>query len=159
MKYLNFFILSCLVLLSYTSTSYGFSNSKDWCLPQNKYQRNIPFHKLEEGNKCPSNTYSITDKRALKILLFDYGGYINKIIESGDICNDTYKNYSYLRALIKDKKNLDCKKILQNLADKKVKEALNIALAQKKVKEEARKKTLAEKKAEEEEKIRALAEK
>jgi hypothetical protein len=159
MKYLNFIILSCLVLLSYTSSSYGFSNSKDWCLPQNKYQRNIPFHKLEDGNKCPSNTYSITDKRALKILLFDYGGYINKIIESGDICNDTYKNYSYLRALIKDKKNLDCKKILQNLADKKVKEALNIALAQKKVEEEALKKTLAEKKAEEESKIRALAEK
>lgn len=159
MKCLNFFILSCLVLLSYNSSSYGFSNSKDWCLPKNKYQRNIPFHKLEDGNKCPSNTHSITDKRALKILLFDYGGYINKIIESGDICNDTYKNYSYLRALIKDKKNLDCKKILQNLADKKVKEALNIALAQKKVEEEARKKTLAEKKAEEEAKIRALAEK
>ena len=81
MKYFNFFILSCLVLLSLTSPSYGFSNSKDWCLPKNKYQRNIPFHKLEDGNKCPSNTYAITDKRALKILLFDYGGYINKIIE------------------------------------------------------------------------------
>ena len=132
---------------------------KDWCLPQNKYQRNIPFHKLEDGDKCPSNTYLITDKRALKILLIDYGGYINKIIESGDICNDTYKNYKYLRELIKDEKNLDCKKIIQKLADNKTKESLNIALAQEKAEELAKQKTLAEKKAEEEARIRALAEK
>jgi len=132
--------------------------SKDWCLPQNKYQRNIPFHKLEDGDKCPANTYSITDKRALKILLIDYGGYINNIIESGGICYDTLKNYKYLRELIKGKKNLNCKKILQELADKKAKETLNITLAQEKA-EEIKQKTLAEMKAEEEARIKVLAEK
>ena len=157
MNFSKYLILSSLTLFSYISQSYGFSNSKDWCLPQNKYQRNIPFHKLEDGDKCPSNTYSITDKRALKILLIDYGGYINKIIETGDICYDTYKNYKYLRELIKDEKNLDCKKILQKLADKKTKESLNIALAQEKA-EEAKQNAIAEKKAEEA-RIRALAEK
>ena len=36
---------------------------KEWCLPQNKYQRNIPFHKLEDGNKCPSNRKKFLKKK------------------------------------------------------------------------------------------------
>ena len=85
-----------LFILSIPNLSYGFSNSKDWCLPQNKYQRNVPFHKLEDGNKCPSNTKQISQERALNLFLTNYDGYLNQIIVSGTIY-DTYKNYKYLR--------------------------------------------------------------
>ena len=48
-----------------------------WCLPQNKFQRNIPFHKFEDGVKCPSNTSQITHNQALNILLNKYDNYLN----------------------------------------------------------------------------------
>ena len=107
-----------LFILSIPNLSYGFSNSKDWCLPQNKYQRNIPFHKLEDGNKCPSNTKQISQERALNLFLTNYDGYLNQIIVSGTICNDTYKNYKYLRELIREEKNLDCNRIKAELLKK-----------------------------------------
>ena len=39
---LSFFLIS-------SFSSLAQSVVKDWCLPKNKYQRNIPFHKLVEG--------------------------------------------------------------------------------------------------------------
>ena len=91
---------------------------KEWCLPQNKYQRNIPFHKLEDGNKCPSNTEEISKEKALDLILTKYDGYLNQIIVSGTICDDTYKNYKYLREMIREEKNLDCNKIKAELLKK-----------------------------------------
>ena len=82
--------------------------SKDWCLPQNKYQRNIPFHKLEDGENCPSKTTIITKEKALEIFFTEYNEYLNNIINSGGICVDTFKNYKYLRELIKNKKDFKC---------------------------------------------------
>ncbi len=122
---------------------------KEWCLPQNKYQRNIPFHKLEDGNKCPSNTKQISQEKALNLFLTNYDGYLNQIIVSGTICNDTYKNYKYLRELIREEKNLDCNRIKAELL-KKNQEKEEKAIAQKKAEEEAKIKALAEKLAKEE---------
>ena len=52
MKYLNFFILSCVVLWSYTSPSYALSDK--WC-SNGRYDKNIkPFPK-PSFNKCPEN--------------------------------------------------------------------------------------------------------
>ena len=113
-------------------------------MPQNKYQRNIPFHKLEDGNKCPSNTKQISQERALNLFLTNYDGYLNQIIVSGTICNDTYKNYKYLRELIREEKNLDCNRIKAELL-KKNQEKEEKAIAQKKAEEEAKIKALAEK--------------
>ena len=122
---------------------------KEWCLPQNKYQRNIPFHKLEDGNKCPSNTEEISKEKALDLILTKYDGYLNQIIVSGTICDDTYKNYKYLREMIREEKNLDCNKIKAELL-KKNQEKKQKAIDQKKAEEEAKIKALAEKLAKEE---------
>ena len=122
---------------------------KEWCLPQNKYQRNIPFHKLEDGNKCPSNTKEISQEKALDLILTNYDGYLNQIIVSGTICDDTYKNYKYLREMIREAKNLDCNKIKAELL-KKNQEKKQKAIDQKKAEEEAKIKALAEKLAKEE---------
>ena len=35
---------------------------KNWCLPQNEFQRNIPFNKFEDGIDYPKNTIKITKK-------------------------------------------------------------------------------------------------
>ena len=121
---------------------------KEWCLPQNKYQ-NIPFHKSEDGNKCPSNTEEISKEKALDLILTKYDGYLNQIIVSGTICDDTYKNYKYLREMIREEKNLDCNKIKAELL-KKNQEKKQKAIAQKKAEEEAKIKALAEKLATEE---------
>ena len=81
---------------------------KDWCLPQNKYQRNIPFHRLEEGEKCPSKTSLISKETALDIFLSEYDEYLDKIISTKGICDDTFKNYKYLRELIRERKDFEC---------------------------------------------------
>ena len=98
--------LSFFLITSFSSLAQ--SEVKDWCLPKNKYQRNIPFHKFEDGVKCPFNTYQITHNQALNILLNKYDNYLNNIIKTGAICNDTFKNHKYLRQLIKVKKKFNC---------------------------------------------------
>ena len=102
------FIIPLSFFLTTSFLSLAQSVVKDWCLPKNKYQRNIPFHKFEDGVKCPSNTSQITHNQALNILLNKYDNYLNNIIKTGAICNDTFKNYKYLRQLIKVKKKFNC---------------------------------------------------
>ena len=100
------FIIPLSLFLITSFSSLAQSEVKDWCLQKNKYQRNIPFHKFEDGVKCPSNTSQITHNQALNILLNKYDNYLNNIIKTGAICNDTFKNHKYLRQLIKVKKKL-----------------------------------------------------
>ena len=107
-------IISYLIFLIFSFAIVSQSVAKDWCLPQNKYQRNIPFHKFEDGVKCPSNTSKITHNQALNILLNKYDNYLNNIIRTGAICNDTFKNYKYLRQLIKVKKKFNCNLQISN---------------------------------------------
>ena len=71
------FIISFSLFLITSFSSLAQSVVKDWCLPQNKYQRNIPFHKFEDGVRCPSNTFQITHNQALSILLNKYDNYLN----------------------------------------------------------------------------------
>ena len=70
--------LSFFLITSFSSLAQ--SVVKDWCLPKNKYQRNIPFHKFEDGVKCPSNTSQITHNQALFILLNKRDGLVRKCI-------------------------------------------------------------------------------
>ena len=48
--------LSFFLITSFSSLAQ--SVVKDWCLPKNKYQRNIPFHKFEDGvDYVPTNKF------------------------------------------------------------------------------------------------------
>ena len=96
------------VIWVFLISNYVYGIEKNWCLPQNEFQRNIPFHKFENGIDCPENTIKITKKRALNIFLIKYNSYLNNIIKNDSICDDTFKNYKYLRELIKKHKNYYC---------------------------------------------------
>ena len=95
-------------IIEKTSLSKDIIEKTSWCLPQNKFQRNIPFHKFEDGIDCPENTIYITKQRALNIFLIKHNSYLDNIIKSKSICDDTFKNYKYLRELIKKNKNFKC---------------------------------------------------
>ena len=101
-----FKMLAVIWIFLISNSVYGIE--KNWCLPQNEFQRNIPFHKFENGIDCPENTIKITKKRALNIFLIKYNSYLNNIIKNDSICDDTFKNYKYLRELIKKHKNYHC---------------------------------------------------
>jgi len=101
-----FKIMAVIWVFLISNSVYGIE--KNWCLPQNEFQRNIPFHKFENGIDCPENTIKITKKRALNIFLIKYNSYLNNIIKNDSICDDTFKNYKYLRELIKKHKNYYC---------------------------------------------------
>ena len=64
-------------------------------------------------DSCPFkiSTSNFPSLVVLNLLLTNYDGYLNQIIVSGTICDDTYKNYKYLREMIREEKNFDCNKI------------------------------------------------
>ena len=59
MKY-AFKMMAVIWVFLISNSVYGIE--KNWCLPQNEFQRNIPFHKFENGIDCPENTTKITKK-------------------------------------------------------------------------------------------------
>ena len=53
----------------------------------------------------PFKQKEISKEKALDLILTNYDGYLNQVIVSGTICDDTYKNYKYLREMIIEEKN------------------------------------------------------
>jgi len=175
MKYLNFFILSCLVLWSYTSPSYALSDK--WC-SNGRYDKNIkPFPK-PSFNKCPENARITMTLKEVESYYLDGVGqeYIcnlskNPLFFSGSHKRKDLKILNKLFLYKQSLLNSSCKEFFKTkIAKQKAKdvsvivvaqEAPKTELSQNKAKEdEARKKALAEKKAEEEAaKQKALAQK
>jgi len=166
MKYLNFFILSCVVLWSYTSPSYALSDK--WC-SNGRYDKNIkPFPK-PSFNKCPENARRTMTLKEVESYYLDGAGqeYIcnlskNPLFFSGLHKRKDLKILNTLFLYKQDLLNSSCKEFYRiKIAKKRAIEDKQKVIAAKRAKEdEARKKALAEKKAEEEAaKQKALAKK
>ena len=174
MKYLNFFILSCLVLWSYTSPSYALSDK--WC-SNGRYDKNIkPFPK-PSFNKCPENARRTMTLKEVESYYLDGAGQeylcdLNKSFFFGlPQRRDDYKSLKEMFLYKQDLVNSSCNELEKTkIAKQKAKdvtvivvaqEAPKTELSQNKAKEdEARKKAIAEKKVEDEAaKQEALAQK